>query len=246
MLHRCGEHVSYYLHNDASAASPQISRVDIEDDILSAAAAKDYKNTILSTSRDYRTIVPEGLYEYEMQQELLDFNYGDTDDNKGVVSNYLKRLGGYVVHGVDEITDNLLNQFKVQEAVHAASVLVEASLRSAIKDNSTEVTVYYTPSFIELIVCQGKKLLLCNHFQIKSAADFTYYIVYALDLLNIPYKKQAIRIGGVLPDEYLDVLQSYCPLAGYHRFSYYTETGKDLSDQEYAENLVLLNQFKCA
>jgi len=52
--------------------------------------------------------------------------------------------------------------------------------------------------FIDILVCQDDKILLCNNFQIKTASDLLYFILYTYEQLNLNKETDELIISGFI------------------------------------------------
>jgi len=60
------------------------------------------------------------------------------------------------------------------------------------------LNVNIQPGFIDIIVTEGKKLLLCNSFEYKSPEDALYYILFVCEQLNLePQEIQTAVFGEI-------------------------------------------------
>jgi len=137
------------------------------------------------------------------------------------------------------------SRFPSLRVKHSLSILLEAHLRSSIATQQVEVTVYSEGERIDLIVSDKNKLLYSNTFNVFNAEDYTYYVVYVLDILGISLNDSLIRLCGDTPKDGYELLKKYCPNADFHRFGYDNNLGKSIELNEYARKAILLNQYQC-
>jgi len=121
----------------------------------------------------------------------------------------------------------------------------EAKFLASIANGGIEVSVFGQEDKIEILVSDRNKLMLNNTFKVFNPEDFTYYVVYVMDVLGISIKETPVRICGDVDEESIALLKKYCPKADFHKFSYDPNIARELTNEEYGRNAVLLNQYQC-
>ena len=249
MLNLRGENLNYLINGLSSEDKPSISTINLEDLNIQATledlSQKHFSSIVLTSYTPIKTLVPEGVYVSSHQQEYLEFNYGKKLINSKGNSDYLQSIESHLVYQDIPNLKKLYELFPSLRVKHTTSILIESQLKSSVASQNTEVTVYCEKDNIDIIICNRNELKFCNSFKVFNPEDFTYYIVYVMDLMGLSTKDTKVRICGLPINGGLDLLKKYCSHAGFHRFNFDKHIGKDLSIKEYSENIILLNQYQC-
>ena len=249
MLSLQGTELHYLIVGTSSEENPsiQVIHLDEKEGLKQFDALKNshFKSVILTYYSDQKTLVPEGMFEEEAASNYLDFIYSE-DSVKGLTTNdYIQQLESHLIYLEKDEINKIKASFPEVRIKHAVSVLLEAHMRSTIATESIEVTVFGQENKIEVIASNGKKLLLNNSFNVFNPEDFTYYIVYVMDVLGISLKETPVRVCGEVDEKSFSLLKKYCAKAGHHRFGYDPNMGKNIPSDQYAQEAVLINQYQC-
>jgi len=249
MLSLQGKELHYLIVGVDLEEKPLLQKLNLDNvaDLkrLNALSDQHYKSVVLSYYNERKTLVPEGLYEKETEAKFLDFTYTD-DLEKGIPTNdYIRLLASHLIYEEKEEINKIKAIFPELRIRHKLSVLLEAHMRSSIANGGIEVSVFGQEDKIEILVSDRNKLMLNNTFKVFNPEDFTYYVVYVMDVLGISIKETPVRIWGDVDEESIALLKKYCPKADFHKFSYDPNIARELTNEEYGRNAVLLNQYQC-
>jgi len=250
MMSLHGDEVHILIQGMMSQENPSITTLNLsdKDDLLKLEeiSKQHFQSSILTVYSPKKTIVPKSVFNPEDIGKYLAFNFDDINSDDHLKSDYVRQVDSNLIYAENKNLADILKFFPETRIRHSISVLLEAHLRSSIAMQSKQVTVYSEEGSIEIIVSDGKKLLFSNGFQVHNPEDFTYYIVYVMDMLGYNLKATMVRLCGIVGKEYVELLQQYCRNADYHRFEYDMNIGKNLSRIDYAKDAILLNQYQCA
>lgn len=84
---------------------------------------------------------------------------------------------------------------------------------SQYHSDKKKVFVHIHNDFIDIIVCQDDKILLCNNFQIKTSSDLLYFILYTYDQLDLNKETNELILGGLInkKSEVFEEIKKFLP-----------------------------------
>ncbi len=109
------------------------------------------------------------------------------------------------------INNTIYDFFGDFEFKHHGTVLIESLLGSTAGSNEPVCFAYVTPEELDLIVLQQKKLVFYNTFTYKTPEDFLYYILFAMEQLELDTAEAKLRVFGSIEegDALFDLCQEY-------------------------------------
>lgn len=153
---------------------------------------------------DLSTLVPKPLFNEDCIADYLKFN------SKILKSDFIAfdeilindTINVYVPY--ININNFIYDQFGTFTFKHVSTVLVEELLLLEKNTNGPKMYVNINTTHFEMVVINNAKLLLYNTFEYKTAEDFIYYILFAIEQLQLnPETCQLILLGHVHKDDSL-------------------------------------------
>jgi hypothetical protein len=154
-----------------------------------------YRNTVVSVSNAFATLVPSALFRSGDEQLTLGFSVTRND----LVASATK-VNGYdlqVVFGVQpELQSVILQSFPGASVIHALAPSLEyhAMLGSGNRDTLVQLIIH--PDLLTVIASQGKRLLFANSFPVKDSEEAAYYTLFALGQLDVETSESAVLLQG--------------------------------------------------
>lgn len=154
-----------------------------------------YSSTSLAYATHYSTLVPESIFKKEDIGHYTNTNFSDSDlifdhqviANAGVVSLY-----GFT-QNVKAIATEFFPSAKV---FHHSGILINVITQSAKTENEQSVTVNLHDDSFDIVVSEGKKLLLLNSYRYKTKEDYLYFLLKACEQLQINMEKAPVTLYG--------------------------------------------------
>ncbi len=160
-----------------------------------------YKVTKASFTNPYFTLIPTELYNPLEYKTYLNFaiNEGDMYFQGGKT---IKNLKAEVLFCIEREPKAILNKyFPNCEVFHSSIPLITGAIQEpqGIENHKIRLYVYlWNNHDMEVMVIQGRGLLLYNHFLINSSEEFMYYPLYICKQLNLERNQIELCLGGVL------------------------------------------------
>ena len=91
---------------------------------------------------------------------------------------------------------------------HITSLLAAVRLQP-VKDGSRKLFIHFRAEWVDVIVTEGRKLVLCNSFNYKSVEDAVYFTLNICEQLGLnPSSVETVLMGGIEKDSTLAKLLS--------------------------------------
>ncbi len=154
------------------------------------------------------TLVPSGLFRSTQAAALLKelFVLDDLDE---VNYTELPQIGATCIYAIPAPISAMIFKYQ-RKAVFLAHVIPLFHFLASQKDFSRAL-LYYTPSFIHLILMQGDKLLLCNAYSIDRFTSALYYVFFALKQWQLNPHSLSLYISGAFKPMHLKQLTQFFP-----------------------------------
>ncbi|MDP4184099.1 MAG: DUF3822 family protein [Bacteroidota bacterium] len=192
------------------------------------------------------TCIPSEFYDAQYAEKTLLFNHPFIQGEK-TVNDTIPGAWSYLIYSIPvNLEETLKNLFPGIILHHHTFPFITNAFKVA-KDNETKVFINQNLDFIDLLVVRKGKMIMLNHFTVKSERDFLYFSLYVFEQLKLDTEKTEVILSGFIGKEkpiYL-LLKKYIKHitidAPDNRFLYsYTFNKTPL---HYFKNL--LNQYKC-
>lgn len=161
-----------------------------------------FEKTAILYETPQSTLVPNPLFNEKNLAEYLRFNHY-VDHFQLIKHDYLSLLDAENIWAIPEnIFDLLKGFFPDADFHHHSSSLIETlMLQNKNRGSEESVFVNVRKKRFDIIVLKGNKLLLYNAFSYQTKYDFAYFLVYALEFLDLnPEKVELTLLGEIMKD----------------------------------------------
>ncbi|RKN78168.1 DUF3822 family protein [Ulvibacterium marinum] len=110
---------------------------------------------------------------------------------------------------------------------HIGTVLIESLLKNHTNGKSPVCYVHVSEKNMDIVIISQKKLLLYNSFSFDTKEDFLYYLLFALEQLNLDAESVILRLFGSIEEddeiyalcyEYIKHISIFVPTGASHPF----------------------------
>lgn len=160
-----------------------------------------YDEVVVAHENGLSTFVPQALFDENFLGSYLQYNVKvfETDfvafdelPNYGMNNVYLPFSG---------INNFLIDKFGDFEYRHVSSILVSRLLDSSKNIEEKQVFAHFSDKRFDLVVVQNQKLLLFNTFDYRTKEDFIYYLLFAVEQLNLNPESFKLQLLGDISQE---------------------------------------------
>lgn len=151
---------------------------------------------------DLSTLVPKPLFHEDSMADYLKFN------SKILISDFLaneeltinESINVYVPYM--NINNFIYDQYGPFTYKHVSTILIEQILHLEKNSPVPKIYVNVSKNHFQIIVVDQSKLILYNTFEFNSQEDFIYYILFALEQLNLnPETVNLVFLGDVSEED---------------------------------------------
>ncbi len=146
------------------------------------------------------TLVPDALFNENRLSEYLKFN------SKILSGDYLAydTLASQKLHIVYvpfmNVNNYLFETFGSFQYYHAATVLLQYVIEKQPSTFATRAYVHVYNDHFDLVILKNGALLLCNSYTYKTPEDFAYYVLFALEQLDLKPDTIETKVLGAIEE----------------------------------------------
>lgn len=138
-------------------------------------------------------IVPAALYQEKSKEKYLDF-LGIKGENSLVRADFIESAEAYNVYCVLQPVD--------KEFRHPASLLLESLIKENLeRPDDTRIYLNVKDHHYEMFVLKGAKLLFNNTFRFKTKEDFLYFLLFAMEQLQLDAETVQVIFMGMITED---------------------------------------------
>ena len=157
---------------------------------------KSYDEIMIVHDNNLNTFVPTSLFDVNFLASYLQYNTKvfETDYfTSDVIFPY--EINNIYVPFVN-INNFLLDQFETFEYQNSNSILVKQLLNYSKNNDEKQVFVHLQKEYFEIVVVRNQQLLLFNSFQYNTPEDFSYYLLFTCEQLQLNPETIWVHILG--------------------------------------------------
>ncbi|MFH1321120.1 MAG: DUF3822 family protein [Bacteroidota bacterium] len=157
-----------------------------------------YKSASALIVHNRSTLIPTPLFEKSNEEDYLGFNHSIDKDEK-VAADKLSNLDSLNLYILPQCVDSTLkNAFPGVSIFHHSSSLIEGLLIQYKNHNDKKLIIHFRDSHFDVVVLDGKNLILFNSFDYQTKEDFVYYILFVCEQLQLnPENQELVLIGEI-------------------------------------------------
>ena len=177
----------------------------------------EFADGLTITGNGCYTLVPETLFEEKLKDTYLNFNHMNKNDCPSSVNNILNCETRLIYENSREqsLPAGIPAGFR---DLHPVTVFLTNIMSFSLQQHSgTSVFLYLHPGCFDMAVTDYRRLLFCNRFTFGTAEDFIYFVLFAMQQLNLDAEKVPVLIAGhILKNSQIwDILYKYVRNAGF-------------------------------
>ncbi|WP_289644752.1 DUF3822 family protein [Maribacter aestuarii] len=146
-------------------------------------------------------LVPKSLFNADEISSYLQFNAKilstdvmayDEVEHQDIINVYVPYMN------VNNYVYDLYGEFTY---MHNGTVLIQSLLSSQGNTNTTFCYAHVSKKQLDITVISQKKLLLFNSFQYETKEDFTYYLLFVLEQLELNTEEVPVKLFGEIKED---------------------------------------------
>ncbi len=158
------------------------------------------KARICVTSNQY-TLVPEALHHPGDEQNYFKLNFKDTTDVK-INGAHISVYDLFAVFSIEnELNKELQHLFQDPKIIHHSEVILNSVNRMSRNNSNRQLFLNVRQNEIDIVVTEGKKLILLNSFDRNSNEDVLYYSLFVCEQIGIDLEQTQLSLMGEIEKE---------------------------------------------
>jgi hypothetical protein len=159
-----------------------------------------FKSTTVAVVNETTTLVPSALFREEDAAKYFRFNFEKNDSP--VFSEQVRAFDVVNVFGLPVSAHVSLNGLFSNPSIHHHTTALLEGVRLSIKPQQEKTLVLnIRTGYVDILVMEGKKLVLINSFSYKNMDDLVYYVMFACDRLQLNPETVSTFIAGEVQKE---------------------------------------------
>lgn len=175
-----------------------------------------YESASVQISTPY-TFIPSSLFHKEDAEKCFYLNHPKKSASR-IESEPIRNFDAVNIFSVSEkVSESIRKVFSNATLHHHITGLLQAIRLMHGKENKKMMHVNFRSDFIDVIVTEGKQLILCNTFNYKSTEDAVYYILTICEQLALnPASIDLVLTGEIAKDAAIvQLLKKYVSNVGF-------------------------------
>ena len=162
---------------------------------------KNYDSVLILHRNAWQTFVPQSLFDQDYLASYLQYSSKVFDTDSFAFDALKNHEINNVFVPFANLNNFLLEQFEHCVFKHSTSVLVDKLLEISKNKLEKQMYCHFGKNSFELMVAENQKLLLFNSFEIATAADFIYYVLFTAEQLGLNTEHVELRFLGNVSQE---------------------------------------------
>ena len=160
-----------------------------------------YDSVLVLHENNLNNFVPKSLFDQDFLSSYLQYNTKVFETDSFAFDELKHAEINNVFVPFANINNFLLDQFDSFNFKHFSTVLVEKILELTINMEQKQVFVHFRKNNFEIIVAENQKLILYNSFEMSTAADFIYYLLFTAEQLQLNPENFELLLFGIVSTE---------------------------------------------
>jgi hypothetical protein len=203
----------------------ELTPFELENELRDALREKDIPNyrfseVVVIHKNALYSLVPQALFQEEELSNYLKFNAKifATDHLDYDVLEGLEAVNVYVPFA--NVNNHIYELFGEFEFKHSGTVLLETLIKLPLSGQGKSCYVHLSESQMDMAIFSNKQLLFYNSFWYTTEEDFMYYLLFALEQLQLDPGTLKLRLMGDVEEgdplvnlcgEYLEQVSLFIP-----------------------------------
>lgn len=157
-----------------------------------------FKSVSAAVVNNRSTLVPNALFDAGSKEKYLSFNHS-TEAGEAIMADDLKSIEAKNVYAMSSALEKTLRaQYGNVKMLHHSTTLLESLMLQYKLQNARKVIVHVQLSHFEVVVLEGKNLLLYNSFAHQTSEDFIYYLLFVCEQMKLnPEQLELVLLGEI-------------------------------------------------
>ncbi|MFT3739630.1 MAG: DUF3822 family protein [Breznakibacter sp.] len=209
----------------------------------------EYQKVIVLYEEKYSVLVPGMLYRADRTAEILNFTFSSGLENAIYMENRIKLADAVNIFAIPkQLADRFRNQFGDVHFLHATTPLLESNMIDGLPVNGqSTIRLHFEKNRFYILVLERRNLKLFNQFDISSPNDMIYFLLFAIDQLQLSTNDILLLLSGTIErdGEYQQMLKNYFKKVRFEKIDRHVNFSHALRDVDYPRHFQLFNFSLC-
>ncbi len=165
-----------------------------------AAIGNNFSEVVVIHKNGLFSLVPKTLFNKEELPNYLKFNAKIMANDQIVHDEIAHHDIMNVYVPFTNVNNYIFELFGEFEFKHSGTILIETLLTQSRNSIDPICYVQVSEKEMEIVVITEKKLQLYNHFEYGTKEDFLYYLLFALEQLQVDLEKVQLKLFGTIEE----------------------------------------------
>lgn len=158
-----------------------------------------FQETLFLIETSKTTMIPAPLFDENQMEAFANINF--TNEADDVL--YYDRLIYHDSFNLYAVPETLMNTLKLlfpsaRFRCHSSALIEGLFIQYKNLAEEKKAFINTRNSYIDIVIIEGKKLLYYNCFKYSTKEDFIYYIIFAMEQLNLNPEETEIVLSGFI------------------------------------------------
>ncbi len=163
-----------------------------KDEILSLS----FKKIRIFYINQKSTLVPVPLFKPEEKENIFSFNHF-LEKDEVVLSDNVLNIDSVNLFSINKDLKNFIDKkFSNSNLYHFSTELINIFYNIGKNQSEKSVYIHIHSNTYEVLIFEGKKIILYNSFNYQTKEDFIFYLLYVFEQLELNNEEQKVNICG--------------------------------------------------
>ncbi|RDK85310.1 DUF3822 family protein [Marinirhabdus gelatinilytica] len=197
-----GEALYFSEKKFRSQYTPEEILLEIKKEIENETALKNCKEVSVVYANTSYTLVPNSLFDEKRLSEYLKFNAKILSGDYLAYDTLTSQELNIVYIPLVNVNNYLYETFGSFQYYHAATLLLQHIFEKEATRFATRAYIQMFHDHFDLVILKEGALVLCNSYPFKTPEDLAYYVLFALEQLQLmPDSIETKMLGEIEEDD---------------------------------------------
>lgn len=181
------------LSEVTSTPAGLLRRVKQGDELLNKVV---FAKVVVPVYANTHSLIPSPLFSRDRLRETLELT-NTVAGEPCFLNDSIHSANAQFIYACDEdLMEELHYSFREPLVFHANSAFIESELRLNKHESEKMVSVNLRPGHLDIVVTSANNLVFFNTFNVNTAEDFMYYLLFTMEQLELNPDQTRVRCYG--------------------------------------------------
>ena len=186
---------SWELDGSPSHVNEDLEKIITDSEILNISG---YRQVVCCSAFRCSALVPAALFDQNSVFDQLHFSNRDFITGEILVDTLQQVEARNIFNVPMPVYQMMSSRYKNISFHHTSTALIEYLLSVNRNSDAELMTINVQKSYVEIVVINGKKLILYNTYAYASAEELVYYILFVCEQLHLNPDSIEVQFAGIV------------------------------------------------